>query len=723
MPIDLQMPAGTVEAGPDYEAGDDDDKGDKPEKVPTFKTRAYNGGMMRPRVRMYDTGGIPTVIDCATLKVDRGGNKLPVLYSHDRADPIGHTNSVTVGTSTIDAEGPLSVPCASRDKVAGGAKNGYRWAVSVGVETPELEYISSSDTATVNGRTVRGPLYIARRGVLREISLLPIGADSSASATVTATLATEQHMDPDLQAFIEAAGFNADEVAKNAKQLAHFTAQHAATLEAAAEDDQSQTAGQSTATVEGAADDFVTELRKKAADEARRTARIIEICAEHKNPTIKVQGKDQPLQVVAIEAGWNLERVELEALRASRPAAPAIHSTGRAQTHTIEAVTAGLMQRVGVDIESNHFRGSAAIEAGTPDWLSADVNAERFQRTADAGRQFRHAHIMEILATAAEIETGVRPHGNRAILEAAFSTNSISTLFGATAGARALMGFREVPDTTAGWTTTGTVPDFEEHGRHGIDQISSLDYLPSGGEAGHAKRSAYKEVQSAARYAKQFMIDEQDLIGDRLNLLRDTPFKMGQAAGRMRPDLVYGLLLANPTMARTGRAAFHTDDGTLLQAAAFSSAALSLAISSLMKQKDGDATLGLRPTHLITGTELSDLVVQTIGSVWLSNDSGKGANNPIARYGITPVADARISNGVVHPKTKVLQTGSATAWYLLSTDGETIEVVTVEGTGGVPVIVTTNLRGVGKFGVQTEVKYDIGANIMENRTMRRNAGA
>ncbi len=42
---------------------------------------------------------------------------------------------------------------------------------------------------------------------------------------------------------------------------------------------------------------------------------------------------------------------------------------------------------------------------------------------------------------------------------------------------------------------------------------------------------------------------------------------------------------------------------------------------------------------------------------------------------------------------------------------------------GVPVIVTTNLRGVGKFGVQTEVKYDIGANIMENRTMRRNAGA
>jgi len=628
----------------------------------------------------------------------------------------------------------LSVPGKSRDKVAGGAKNGFRWAVSVGVETPELEYISSSDTATVNGRTIRGPMYIARRGVLREISLLPIGADGNASATVTASLATEPtRMSPELRAFIEAAGFNADDVAKNEKQLAHFTAQHAATIEAAAGAGvpplggagagNGAGSGTQTVVVEAGADDIITQIRAQAAAERRRVIEITTICATYQNPTIMIQGKPQPLDVVALEAGWDAKQTELEALRAVRPTAPAAHSSSRSQTHTIEAVTAGVMLRIGVDVESQHFRGMAAIEAGTPAWLNADVNNERFQRTAEAAQEFRHAHIMEILAECAEIETGHRPRGNRAILEAAFSTNAISTLFNATAGARALMGFREVPDTTQGWTTNGTVPDFEEHGRHGIDQIASLDHLPAGGEAGHAKRSAHKEIQSAARYAKQFMIDEQDLIGDRLGLLRDAPFRMGQAAARMRPDLVYGLLLANPTMARTGRAAFHATDGTLLADAAFSGPNLSLAISSLMKQKDGDATLGLRPTHLITGTELADLVVQTVGSVTFSNDSGKGVNNPIARYGLQPIADARISNGVVHPKSKVLQTGSATAWFLLSADGETIEVVTVEGTGGVPIVTVTNLRGVGKFGVQSEVKYDIGANIVENRTMRRNNGA
>jgi len=467
----------------------------------------------------------------------------------------------------------------------------------------------------------------------------------------------------------------------------------------------------------------VAKSRKATADEMRRQDAIVEICATYDNPKVTIKNVKQLLSVIAIEAGWDTNRTELEALRAARPAAPAIHVTGRSQTQTIEAVSAGLMMRCGVDVESAHFRGFASIEAGVPEWLNAEVNNEKFQRTAEAGRQFRHSHVMDILATLAEIESGTRPHGKAAILEAAFSTNAIATVFGSTVGARMLMGFREANDTTAGWTTSGTVPDFEEHGRHGIDQLESLDHLPAGGEAGHAKRTAWKEIQSAARYAKQFQLDEQDLIGDRLGLLNSTPLKMGQAAGRMRPDLVYGLMLANPTMARTTRAAFHTTDGTLLTAGALAGPTLSTAIASLMKQQDNGATLNLQPTHLVVGAELADTAIQLTGSVLLSNDSGKGAQNPIARYGMTVVADARVSNGVVHPKTKVLQSGSATAWFLASTDGETIEVVTVEGTGAVPVVMVTNLRGVGKYGLQMEVKYDIGANFNENRTFRKNNGA
>lgn len=739
--IDASLAAAIMAAGDAPAAGDG-----QSDSVPKFRMRAYSGGRMQPRVHCGGyTGGLSTVIDLGSLRVARGGAGLPILYSHDRADPIGHATDVTVSATSIDAAGILSVPGDSRDKVAGAARNGFRWAVSVGCEAEELEYISSSDTVTVNGSRLKGPLYVARKSTLREISILPIGADPSASATVSAAAleSSDTHptpeqsaMPPELRAYITAAGFDADEIAANETQLQHFTAQHAASIAAAAaadagnagDDDAPNTGGaRIDATGDGGggnpADDLVADLRARATAERRRIARIAEICAGHENPTITTGGQTQPLELVAIEAGWDEQRTELEALRAARPSGPAIHSTGRSRTHTIEAVTAGLMMRLGVDVESQHYRGRAAIEAGLPAWITAGVDDEAFQRTAEAGHQFRHGHIMEILATCAEIETGRRPHGNRAILEAAFSTTSITTLFGATVGARSMAGFREVADTTASWTTRGTVPDFEEHGRHGIEGLESLDYLPPSGQATHAKRAAWKEVQSAARYAKQFAIDEQDLIGDRLGLLQRTPFLMGQAAARLIPDLVYGLLLSPPTMARTGRAAFHATDGNLGSAAAFSGTALSTAIAGMARQKDGDATLNLMPTHLITGTELADKVVQTIGSGFISNDAGAGSINPLNRYGIRPIADARVSNGVVHPRTKSLQAGSTTAWFLVSTQGETIEVVTVAGTGAVPVVTVTNMRGMGKFGVQTEVKYDVGASFLENRTFYKNPGA
>jgi hypothetical protein len=707
-----------IEAAPVIEAEDDDD--DAPKSPPKFKCKAYDGSAMRPRVRMYDTGGAPTVIDMTGVKVHRNGRKMPVLYAHDRNDPIGHTDRVDLLATDITAEGVLSVPGKSRDKVAGGAQDGFQWAVSIGFEATELEYISSSDSATVNGRVMRGPLYIARRGMLREISFLSIGADASATATVSATLAPlePQAMPPELRSFIEAAGFNPDEISD--AQIDFFRKQQAATVEAS--HDEEIVKPVTKPVIEAGADDHIANLRKQAAVELSRQNRIVEICAEYGNPSITIQGSKKALQVVAVEAGWDEARTELEALRASRPAAPAIHSTGKSSTHTIEAVTAGLMMRAGVNVESSHFQGMAAIEAGAPEFLTAGVNSERFQRAAEAGRRFREATLLEICATAVEIETGNRPHGKRATIEAAFSSASVANLFGTTIGARVLMQFREANDTTAGWTSRATVPDFEEHDRVGLDSMEAMDYLPPGGEAGHAKRSDKNETVQAARYAKQYQIDEQDLIGDRLGLLATTPMAMGRAAGRLIPDLVYGLLLANPTMARTGRAAFHTTDGTLLTGAALESASLSTAIASLMKQTDNGATLNLQPTHLLTGAELADAAIQLLGSPVLSNDSGRGANNPIARYGIQLVADARLSNGVIHPKTKVLQTGSSTAWFLVSTQGDTIEIQTVEGTGAVPVVRVSNLTQ-GKFGMHVDCKFDVGAKILENRTMRKNAGA
>jgi hypothetical protein len=57
------------------------------------------------------------------LKVDRGGNKTAILYSHDRADPIGHTTKVDVGVASIDAEGVLAYAGAIDDDARGSAES------------------------------------------------------------------------------------------------------------------------------------------------------------------------------------------------------------------------------------------------------------------------------------------------------------------------------------------------------------------------------------------------------------------------------------------------------------------------------------------------------------------------------------------------------------------------------------------------------------------------
>ena len=713
------------------------DGGDSADSPPKFKARLYNGSPMTPRVIGYANGGAPIVVDLRGVRVSRNGNGAPVLYAHDRLDPIGHTTRVDVLANAITGEGLLSVPGPNRDRVAGGAKGGFRWAISIGYRATEMEYIGRNESANVNGRVVRGPAHIARKGDLFEISFLAIGAEPSASATVSATSGDSQTtiptpepilMNPELRAYIEAAGFSPDEL--ETEQVELFRKQHEATIEAEPGSDLPRPDGPapvqpvapSVVIEAGDGNGPVAEMRAAAAAESRRVARVVEICAQYGNPTTQIQGNVEAIQAIAIEAGWDADKTELEAMRAARPTAPSARSTGRSHNLTIEAMQAGLMMRTGVDVESRHFRGVAAIEAGLPSFLRADVNSDGFGKAMDAARDFRTASLVEIAAAAVEMETGRVIRGKSTIIEAAFSSTALASIFGVTIGARVLQTFQEVGDSTMGWTRRSTVPDFEPHVRAGLESMQSLSHQPPGKAAEHAKVSDKNEIVQAARYSKQIVIDEQHLMGDRLDLLSTVPQAMARAAGRLIPDLVYFLILSNPTMLRTGRDAFHETDGTLILNKPFNKANLSLAISQLMKRKDGDATLNLQPSHLISGTELADDVVQLTGSAIFTNDSGAGARNPLARYGITPVADARFSNGVKHPMTGATTTGSGVDWLLVSTDSDGVEVQTVDGSGGVPRVRTKQLDG-GLYGIQSDVCMDAAAKIVENRTLEYVTGS
>jgi phage major head subunit gpT-like protein len=96
----------------------------------------------------------------------------------------------------------------------------------------------------------------------------------------------------------------------------------------------------------------------------------------------------------------------------------------------------------------------------------------------------------------------------------------------------------------------------------------------------------------------QFVVDQIDIINDSMGAMSDTPQKFGLAAARLRPDLVYSILLANANLDATARALFNSTDGNTASGA-LASGALESAISSMKKQRENSVNLNVTPTHLI----------------------------------------------------------------------------------------------------------------------------
>src|SRR5262249_30484509 len=141
--------------------------------------------------------------------------------------------------------------------------------------------------------------------------------------------------------------------------------------------------------------------------------------------------------------------------------------------------------------------------------------------------------------------------------------------------------------------------------------------LPPGGEADHSTRQDSGESYKIARYANQIVIDEQNFIDDNLGAFQDTPVEMGQAAARLRPDLVYAILLANPNLAPTGRALFNATDGNTATGATFAMAALRAAIQAMMAVRENTVNLNLIPSHLIVPTDLFLIAGESVSSAEL----------------------------------------------------------------------------------------------------------
>jgi len=711
-----------------------------PDALPKFSGIAYTGGVMNPKLAIQWNG--PVVIDLAGLDAPVG----PVHRDHDESRPVGHLTAVANDGTKLSVEGVFSVPSVDQQEIIAGAKNGFPWRPSVGVKILTYSTIPQGQTLQCNGRTFDGPILVVKRSQLKEVSLVTIPGDPESTVSIAAsanqnmltfedyckslgldpaTLSPEavnalkvsyaESIEPDSSGTDAGAGSQApDASASQQPSPEQSMAKPAAAFASSASPD---------LTAAGGVD--LTAYRSQLAQETKRVNEVTTLCARFGNPTVMVGGKNVDLAAHAIEAGLSSDQTELlarrhqdlEASRDSRPRGPAIHSRSSQSSIDLGAIQGGIMLRAGMKLDSKTLE-NPDVKAKLPNWLQAGINDPLRQRTMDSAHQYRDLSLVEACKLGLQAR-GIDVPSNRVeMLQAAFSSGSVAVLFGATLGAKMLESYAEVDDFSQGICSESERPDLEEHNNNRMQAAPSLKHHPVGGKAKHGTRRVLTEKAQVARFSEQLKIDEADMFGDNFGKLKDTPQDFGRAAGRLRPDLVAALLMSNPTLQQTGRSLFNTTDGNSATGKALARATLSEMIARLLKVKDGDATLNLKMSHLVVPPELMDLAIQLCYSANLSNDSGSGEINPLKKYGITPVTDARFSNGLIHPITEQALVGSDNTYYGMSKDGRTIEVNYLQGAGRVPVVRTETLTG-GEFGLVIDVKHYIGVNPLDFRAMQR----
>ncbi len=139
-------------------------------------------------------GGLMNVPRFGAAIVDLSGTRLPaslpLLVDHDNTlNGVVGSGVPTIRDGKLFIEGTLVRSATATQKILDLAAGGVSFQASVGLEISERQFIKAGEKLFANGRnhvaTERGFSFV-KAGVLREISIVSIGADDSTTVTIAA---------------------------------------------------------------------------------------------------------------------------------------------------------------------------------------------------------------------------------------------------------------------------------------------------------------------------------------------------------------------------------------------------------------------------------------------------------------------------------------------------------------------------------------------------------
>lgn len=671
----------------------------------TYKAVAYTGVEARPG----NWGGARVIIDLAGLEA--ASQVVPNFMGHDQERQVGQTSSVEITPRMVRAAGIVSNDDADRDvqKLKLRADEGFPWQMSVGVWPSSVVYVAKGESAIVNGRRFEGEGYIIRKGLLREISFCPLGADGNTSAVISASAegeSTVEALTMKFEDWLKSLGFT-DAAAVPATQLPAlqeaFKTFEAKTAAAGASAPPKAEAKSATALLEeDQLEDPVVAQRKRLAADLKEVDKIRTVCATYGHPKIKVMDAMVSLEAHALENAWNEDKVHLEALKASRPAGPAIHSRGPAE-FTSENLEAAVCKSLRMQGFEKQFK---------------EPTLEAADKICKLGIGLQWLVLQAARANGYFEPIGRFTNGNlRGVLRAAFpayegssaSTLSLPGIFANVMNKSILESWSAVEQTWRGISAVRSVSDFRPVKGYRLTGAMEYEKIGPNGEIKHGALGEMDYTNQAETYAKMFALTRTDLINDDLGALTRVPARLGRGAALKLNDVFWAEYLNNSAFFTTGNKNYYAHATLSL----LDTSGLEKANTLFRDQTDPDGKpMAINPAILLVPNALEFTASRMMQSTTILQDG----NGSAVSYGTANVFAGRFRILQSSYLSNSKYTGySSKAWYLLANpaDFPTIEVVFLNGLE-TPTIETAE-ADFDTLGVQIRGYHDFGVAKQEYR--------
>jgi len=589
--------------------------------------------------------------------------QIPLLDTHYRGDVssvLGSCRALRVENSELVGRAHYADGDPTAEAAWNKTRQGHLTDYSIGYRVLESTHIPAGQSQLIQGRTYAGPLKVATRWKVRELSTCPIGADEFAKARSLAA-ATQPPQTPE-------------------KEIRTMSEEKTDTGRG-----DNQTTAPAKAEVPEQTRSLTEADVKRMADEQTRT----EIARREEIRSMCDFYGFADLARELIDGNKPIEAARAAVMAKHMKAAPAV-------AHRGSAVIAD---------ERDKFR--AAAEGA----LILRAGLRHDPAKLAAGSQDLRGYTLCELARESLRLAGQPTNGDAMqMVGRALTSSDFPVLLGNTANLAMLTGWESTEETWETWADgSGSVSDFKTHTLARAGETDDLDEIGEDDEYKYGSLAEQSESFKIATYGKLNKITRQALINDDMGAITDAFARRGEAAARKVGDLVYAVLTANSAMG-DGVALFHSTHANLGTGGALSATTVAEAIKKMGLQKDiGDKRrLNINPRYVLLPKALQGSAEIFFGSQMLDVTTGSQQANPYAGSRFERVFDARLDDD------------SATAYYFAGPKGKTVKVFFLAG-NRVPYLETRD--GWTIDGVEFKTRIDAGAKALSWKALVKNAGA